>query len=217
MHTKIVLADDHQIIRDGIKVVIDQESDMKVVGEADSGREAIVQTAKLIPDVVVMDIGMNDLNGIEATRHIRKEHPGVKIIGLSMYADKRYVVAMLKAGASGYLLKSSAVKELVQAIRTVCDHKKYISPSISQVVIDELTREIPKEDLTAYDKLTGREREVLQLLAEGNATKEIANKLHISVSTVETHRRQLMDKLDLFSVAELTKYAIREGLTSVDT
>ena len=140
MPTKIVLADDHQIIRDGIKIVIDQESDMEVVGEADSGREAIAQASKLTPDVMVMDIGMNDLNGIEATRQIQKENPQIRIVGLSMYADKRYVVAMLKAGASGYLLKSGAVKELVQAIRTVCDQKKYLSPSISQVVIDELTR-----------------------------------------------------------------------------
>ena len=216
MPTRIVLADDHQIIRDGIKVVIDQESDMEVVGEASSGREAIAQTESLTPDVVVMDVGMPDLNGIEATRKIQKDHAHVKVIALSMYADKRYVVAMLKAGASGYLLKSSAVKELVRAIRTVCDQKKYLSPSISQVVIDELVREAPREDITAYDKLTSREREVLQLLAEGNATKEIATKLHVSVSTIETHRRQVMEKLELFSVAELTKYAIREGLTSVD-
>ncbi len=128
MPTRIVLADDHQIIRDGIKVVIDQESDMEVVGEASSGREAIAQTESLTPDVVVMDVGMPDLNGIEATRKIQKDHAHVKVIALSMYADKRYVVAMLKAGASGYLLKSSAVKELVRAIRTVCDQKKYLSP-----------------------------------------------------------------------------------------
>ena len=126
MPTKIVLADDHQIIRDGIKIVIDQESDMEVVGEADSGREAIAQASKLTPDVMVMDIGMNDLNGIEATRQIQKENPQIRIVGLSMYADKRYVVAMLKAGASGYLLKSGTVKELVQAIRTICDQKTYL-------------------------------------------------------------------------------------------
>lgn len=126
MPTKIVLADDHQIIHDGIKIVIDQESDMEVVGEADSGREAIAQASKLTPDVMVMDIGMNDLNGIEATRQIQKENPQIRIVGLSMYADKRYVVAMLKAGASGYLLKSGTVKELVQAIRTICDQKTYL-------------------------------------------------------------------------------------------
>lgn len=216
MATRILLVDDHQIIRDGIRSVLVREPDIEVVGESETGRAAIALAAELVPDVVVMDIAMHDLTGIEATRQILKENPEIHVIALSMHTDKRYILAMLQAGACAYLVKSSAVPELVKAIGTVREKKKYLSPSISQTVIEELTKETFSQELTVYNKLTGREREVLQLLAEGNVTKQVASKLHITISTVETHRRQLMEKLNLFSVAELTKYAIREGLTTVD-
>jgi DNA-binding NarL/FixJ family response regulator len=216
MATRVLLVDDHQIIRDGIKSVLDREPDIEVVGESETSRAAIALAAELVPDVVVMDIAMPDLTGIEATRQILKENPEIHVVALSMHTDKRYILAMLQAGACAYLVKSSAVQELVEAIGAVREKKKYLSPSISQTVIEELTKETLSEELTVYNKLTAREREVLQLLAEGNATRQVAGKLHISTSTVETHRRQLMEKLNLFSVAELTKYAIREGLTTVD-
>ena len=218
MPTRALLVDDHQIIHDGVRAVINREPDIEVIGEAETGRAAIELAAELVPDVVVMDIAIHDLTGIEATREILKENPEIHVIALSMHTDKRYILAMLQAGACAYLVKSSAVQELVKAIGTVREKKKYLSPSISQTIIEELTKETfrEEEELTVYNRLTAREREVLQLLVEGNATKQVGAKLKISISTVETHRWQLMEKLNLYSVAELTKYAIREGLTTVD-
>jgi DNA-binding NarL/FixJ family response regulator len=214
---KILLADDHRIVREGLKSLIDSQPDMHVVAEADNGRQAIEMASENAPDVAVMDIGMPELNGIEATRRIVGDSPETKVIALSMHADRRFMSEMLKAGASGYLLKDGAFDELADAIRTVMNNKVYLSPRIADVVVEDYVRHLPKAGPSAFAALTSREREVLQLLAEGKATKQAAAALHVSVKTVETHRRQIMEKLDLHSVAELTKYAIREGLTSVET
>jgi DNA-binding NarL/FixJ family response regulator len=212
---KILLADDHKMMRDGLRSVLEKEG-MEVVGEAATGHEALAMTKRLKPDVVVMDISMPELNGIDATRRIVAEVPGVKIIGLSMNSDRRYVVAMFAAGAVAYLLKNSASEELIQAVRTVMSDLTYISPSIAAIVVDHLVEGAQPADVKTAKPLSPREREVLQLLAEGNSSKDIANRLELAVPTVETHRRQIMDKLNLRTIAELTKYAIREGLTSVD-
>ena len=216
---RVLLADDHRIVREGLRSLLADESDIEVVAEADNGRRAIELTDELTPDVVVMDVGMPELNGIEATRRILASRPEAKVIALSMHSDRRFVAEMLKAGASGYLLKDGAFEELVGAIRTVTAGRTYLSPRIANVVVEEYVRQQPRTsgvEPGVYAKLSPREREVLQLLAEGKATKEAAAALHLSVKTVETHRRQIMEKLGLYSVAELTKYAIREGLTSVE-
>jgi two-component system response regulator NreC len=211
---KILLADDHKMLRDGLRAILEKEG-LQVVGEAATGHEAIELAHRLRPDVVVMDISMPELNGIDATRRIVADQPGVKVIGLSMNSDRRYVVAMFAAGAVGYLLKNSASEELIQAVHAVSNDLTYVSPSIAAIVVDRLvdgTR--PPEVKTK--PLSPREREVLQLLAEGKSSKDIATRLDLAVPTVETHRRQIMDKLNLRTIAELTKYAIREGITSVD-
>ena len=213
---RIILADDHRIVREGLKSLLVAEPDMQVVGEADDGRKALELVDESPADVVVMDVGMPNLNGIEATRRIAADHPRTRVIALSMHSDRRFVSEMLKAGASGYLLKDGAFEELVGAIRTVAAGRTYLSPRVADVVVDDYLKRMPKGEASAYASLSAREREVLQLLAEGKATKEAAAILHVSVKTVETHRRQIMMKLDLYSVAELTKYAIREGLTSVE-
>jgi DNA-binding NarL/FixJ family response regulator len=211
---KILLADDHKITREGLRSLLDKQQDMEVVAEAEDGRMAVRLAAELIPDVVIMDISMSDLNGLQATRQISGRLPNVKIIGLSMHSDSLYVADMLKSGASGYLLKECAFEELALAIRTVVAGKTYLSPSISGAVVSDYLHRLAKVDLSESDVLTDRELEVLQLIAEGNSTKQIALKLHISVKTVETHRRQIMNKLDIYTIAELTKYAIRRRLTT---
>ncbi|HEY6838590.1 MAG TPA: response regulator transcription factor [Geobacteraceae bacterium] len=215
MSIRILMADDHQIVRDGLRSLLERESDMEVVAEADNGRAAVRTALELLPDVVVMDIAMHDLNGVEATRQIIAAAPQVKVIGLSMHADKRYVMEMLKAGASGYILKDSAFDELAGAIRAALANRTYLSPQISDVVIGECVLQLRKGDGSAFSILSTREREVLQLLAEGNSTAQIAGRLCVSVKTVETYRQHIMDKLNIRNVAELTKYAIREGLTSL--
>ena len=216
MKTRIMLADDHRIMREGLKSLLNDQDDMEVVAEADNGRRAIELAEQTGPDVVVMDIGMPELNGIEATRRIVADHPHTRVIALSMHSDRRFMGEILKAGASGYLLKDGAFEELAGAIRTVMGKKMYLSPRIADVVVEDYVRNPPHGQPSAFAALTPREREVLQLLAEGKATKQAAACLHVSVKTVETHRRQIMTKLDIHSVAELTKYAIREGLTSVE-
>ncbi|MBM4293937.1 MAG: response regulator transcription factor [Deltaproteobacteria bacterium] len=216
MTVKILLADDHQILRQGLRTLLEKERDVQVVAEAQDGRTAVRLAKELAPDMVIMDIGMPDLNGIEATRQIALEAPGVKIIGLSMFADRRFVVNMLKAGARGYLLKDCAFEELGRAIRVVMAHKIYLSPEIAHVVMQDLFYPASSREMSVFSVLTAREREVLQLMAEGNSTSQIANQLHVSVKTIETHRQQIMQKLNMHSVAQLTKYAIREGLTSVE-
>ena len=216
MTIKILLADDHKITRQGLRSLLEKQSDMAVVAEAEDGRTAVQMVEKLSPDVVIMDVSMPDLNGIEATRQIISRNSKVKIIALSMHSDRLFVSEMLKSGACGYLLKDCAFEELARAIRAVVDGKTYLSPAISGVVVDDYLHRLSKTDSPNGQILTNREREVLQLLAEGKSTKQIALKLHISVKTVETHRRQMMDKLDIHTVAELTKYAIRKGLTSLE-
>ncbi|MHC4459564.1 MAG: response regulator [Planctomycetota bacterium] len=217
MSIKILLAEDHKITREGLRALLEKESDMQVVGEAEQGRTAVQLVRELKPNVVIMDVSMPDLNGVEATRQILAKSSNVKIIALSMHSDTLFVAEMLKSGASGYLLKDCAFEELAQAIRTVVADKKYLSPSISGVVVDDYLHRLSKADVSGSDVLTDREREVLQLMAEGKSTKQIALKLHISIKTVETHRRQIMNKLDIHTVAELTKYAVRKGLTSLET
>jgi two-component system, NarL family, response regulator NreC len=217
MKTRILLADDHRIVREGLKSLLNDEPDMEVVAEAPDGRQAVEMVDEHSPDVVVMDIGMPQLNGIEATRRIVADHPNARVIALSMHSDRRFMSEILKAGASGYLLKDGAFEELAGAIRTVNEGRMYLSPRITDVVLDDYVRTMSiRGEPSAFAALTPREREVLQLLAEGKATKQAAAALHVSVKTVETHRRQIMTKLDIHSVAELTKYAIREGLTTVE-
>ncbi len=213
---RIVMADDHQIVRQGVRSLLASEPDMEVVGEADNGRDTLRLVQQLSPRVVVMDISMPDLNGIEATRQILAESPGVKVVALSMHSDSFFVLNMLKAGASGYLLKDCAVEELVKAIRTVVAHKTYLSPGISDIVVKDLVNGYSMTAGSAFSILTNREREVLQLMAEGRSTNSIAERLCVSSKTVETHRKQIMTKLDIHSVAELTKYAVRQGLTSLE-
>jgi len=212
---KILLADDHQIVREGLNAILAKHPDLKVVGEAADGRTAVRLARDLAPDVVIIDIGMPDLNGIEATRQIVAEVPGVKVIALSMHADKQFVSGMLKAGAAGYLLKYCASEELLQAIQTVRANRVYLSPDLVGLVVEDYVQQLEGRDASAFKVLTPREREVLQLLAEGRTTREIAARLHVSVKTIEVHRKQMMDKLGLQSLAELIKYAIREGLTSL--
>ena len=215
MEKRILIADDHQIFREGLKSLLEKNSGLRVVGEAKDGFEAVKLAHELQPDLVIMDITMPDLNGIGASRRILQEFPDCKIIALSMHADKRYVIELLKAGVKGYVLKDSAFEELHLAIRNALKNQTYLSPAITEIVVREFVGE--KNEPAAksvFMVLTAREREILQLLAEGKATKEIAAKLAICAKTVETHRKQIMDKLQIHSVAELTKYAIREGLTS---
>jgi two-component system, NarL family, response regulator NreC len=217
MTTKIILADDHKIMRDGLRTLLEKELGMQVIGEAENGHKVVRLVHELLPDVVIIDIGMPDLNGIEATRQILAKNPNVKVIGLSMHSDKRFVAGMLSAGASGYLLKDCAFEELADAIHAVVKNKIYLSPGIVGVVIKDYVQHLSPNDLSAQTTLTDREREVLQLIAEGKSTKKIASILYVSMKTVETHRLNIMEKLNTKSIAELTKYAIREGLTSLDT
>jgi len=216
MTIRILLADDHKIIRDGLRALIEKQPGMEVVGDAENGRMALELAAKLNPHVVVMDVSMPDLNGIEATRQILAVQPQVRIMALSMHADRRFVTEILKAGASGYLLKDCAFEEMIRALETVAAGHTYLSPSIADLLVQGLIKEPAEQGATAFGVLTSREREVLQLLAEGKSTKQIAKECHVSIKTVETHRRNIMAKLGIYSVAELTKYAVREGLTPLD-
>ena len=212
--TRILLVDNHRMFTDGLRAMLDQQEDMEVVGIAEDGRTALSMIRELSPDAVVMDITMPELNGIEATAQIRQSHPSVKIVCLSMHTERKYVQSMLEAGAHAYVIKESAGGELLLAVRKAMRGFKYLASDITETVIDGYVhREV--EDSSAISQLSGREREVLQLMAEGHVSGEIASKLSLSTHTVDTHRRNIMKKLDLHSVAELTKYAIREGLTDV--
>ncbi len=215
MCIRVVLADDHKIMREGLCSLLRNDPRIEIVGVAEDGRSAVQLVREQKPDVVVMDVAMPDLNGIDAARKIKADLPEVRILALSMHSDKRYVSSMLQAGASGYLLKDCAFKELVQAIHTVARRQVYLSPSIASLVTDDYVRQLMTKDTSPAALLSPKEREVLQLMAEGHSTKQIAATLNLSVKTIETHRQQVMDKLDLHSVAELTKFAIREGLTSL--
>jgi len=211
---KVLLADDHEMMRDGLRAVLERAG-VEVVGDAANGHEAIAEVRRVRPDVVVIDIAMPQLNGIDATRRLGAELPGVKVIALSMNSDRRYVIAMLEAGAAGYLLKNSASDELLSALDVVARGHTYLSPAIAGSVVDHALRADPSQG--SERRLSLREREVLQLIAEGKSSKEIAVVLQIAVATVETHRRQIMEKVNLRTIAELTKYAIREGLTSAES
>lgn len=215
MSIEIILADDHNIVCEALCVLLDNESDMKVVGKTADGQATLGLVQKMRPDVVIMDIAMPGLNGIEATRKIITELPSVKVLALSAHSDRRFVFHMFKAGASGYLLKDCVFEELALAIRTVVKNQIYISPKISDIVVKDYIRQFLKNDFSVFSVLTDREREVLQLLSEGRTTKQITFLLKVSIKTIETHRQHIMDKLKIHSIAELTKYAIREGLTSL--
>jgi DNA-binding NarL/FixJ family response regulator len=215
MSIKIMIVDEHKILREGLSTLIAKQPDMEIVGEATDGREALDLADRLSPDLILMDVTMPNLNGIEATRKIKSKNPDIEIIALSLHSDRRYVLGMIDAGASGYLLKECAFEELVRAINTVMDKKKYLSPEISDILIEEYVKKNAQGKPTIYVKLTPREREILQLISEGRNTKEIAGRLYISIKTVETHRRHIKKKLKVESIAELTKIAIKEGLTSI--
>ncbi len=216
MTIRILIADDHKIVSDGLKMVIEAQQGMQVVAVVHTGREAVRQVAVLKCDLVIMDIAMPDLNGIDATRQILHDRPDTKVIALSMHADKRYVSGMLAAGVQGYLLKDCAAEELTRAIQAVMRGQVYLSPTIAGVVVERFKQSPAAGETGRLDDLTAREREVLQQLAEGRSARQVAGRLCVSIKTVETHRRQIMDKLAIHSIAELTKYAIREGLTSLE-
>ena len=213
---KILIADDHKITRQGLRSLLENEPDMEVAAEAEEGRGAVKLAGELKPDIVIMDVSMPDLNGIEAARQIVHKQPSIKVVALSMHSDNMFVTEMLKSGVSGYLLKDCAFEELASAIRSVIDGKTYLSPSISGVIVNGYLNRISNPETDNSEILSDREREILQIIAEGKTTKQIALKLHISIKTVETHRRKIMNKLNIFNVAELTKYAMRKGLTSLE-
>lgn len=207
------MADDHTIMRKGLRSLLEQKHNIEVVAEAEDGRTTVQLAHKLKPDVVIMDISMPDLNGIEATHQIIDTEPDIKVIALSMYSDRKFVAGMLKAGASGYLLKDCAFDELSRAIETVIDDQTYLSPKVAGTVVKDYMEHLSTEDKSAFTSLTDREREVLQLIAEGKSTKQMASVLFVSVKTVETHRQNIMNKLNLYNIPDLVKYAIREGIT----
>jgi DNA-binding NarL/FixJ family response regulator len=215
MTTKILLADDHQIIRQGLKALLMKQGGLEVVAEVSNGHDAIRLAKELSPDIIVMDLSMPGLNGIDATRKIIEQNENQKVICLSAHADQRMATEMLKAGASGYVLKDAAFEELTIAINAVLKNNVYLSPNIAGLVVNGLIQGTYAKRSSPFSSISTREREVLQLVAEGKSTKEIAILFHVSVKTIETHRRNLMAKLKLDSVAELTKYAVREGLTAL--
>lgn len=215
MTTRIVLVDDHQLFREGIRNLLNQQLDLEVIGECDNGRAAVDKVRQLSPQVVIMDLTMPHLNGIDATRRIVGNTPGVKVIALSMHGDRPLVQEMLRAGASGYLLKECVFQDVVRAIQVVNDNKIFLSPEISKVVLEEYLNPTPEKDGGDLTLLTPREREVLQLIAEGNTNEEAGNILHMSRRTVEKHRARIMQTLKINSLAELVKFAIREGLTKL--
>lgn len=216
MKLKVLLADDHRLFRDGLRTLLKQHDELEVVGETVDGPETVQAVMKLKPDIILMDISMPNLNGIDATRKILADRPTVKVIMLSMHSDQRYVIESLRAGATGYLLKDCAVDELMAAILMVAKDQIYLARSIAKVILRDYINLIASKPGSVFSTLSAREREVLQLLAEGKSTKEISSQLQVSVKTVETHRKQIMDKLNIHSIAQLTKYAIREGLTPLE-
>ena len=215
MSIRILLADDHNLIRQGLRSLLEKQADIEVVGEAAEGQAALNLAKETSPDIIVMDVSMPGLNGIEATRQIVSDNPEVKVLALSMYADKRFVIGMLRAGASGYMPKDCAFEELVQGIRAIVANEMYLSPTITATFVNSYLHQL-NNDGAKFSPLTPKELEVLRLLAEGETTRDVANRLSVSVKTVETHRQHITEKLKLHSLADLVKYAIREGIASLD-
>lgn len=213
---KVMLVDDHRVIREGLRMLLDAHGGIEVVGEADNGRKIIAMLRKAVPDVIIMDVSMPELNGIDATARIRKDYPDVRILALSMHTDRRFIEGMLKAGASGYLVKDCAATELVSAIEFVTTGEIYLSPKIAGKIVKSYLKKSPARETDGAGTLTSREREILQLIAEGNNAKQIAFELCLSPKTVETHRRNIMEKLNIHSIARLTKFAIKEGITNLE-
>ena len=212
---RILLADDHIVMRSGLRALLEHQPNLEVVGETENGRETVALAASLRPDVVVMDVGMPVLNGIEATQTIVTQCPTIAVVILSMHADESYVMRALKAGARGYLLKDSAAEDLIGAIQATSQGKSFFSPKVSRILAEDYIRVLKQKGaVDTYDLLTSREREILQLLAEGSANKEVATALNISPYTVETHRGHILQKLNLHNSAELVLYAVRKGIIS---
>ena len=217
MKTKLLIADDHKIVRDGLRSLLEKQPDMEVVGEAQTGRETIRMARQKKPDVLIMDISMPDTNGIEAAKKILAALPGIKIIALSMHSERILVREMIQAGAHAFLLKECAFDELIAAVKSVLNNQTAMSKKIADIVIHDYVRQAHAAAPAPKPGLSDREMEVLQMVAEGLPTKAMAHRMGLSIKTVETHRQQIMKKLDLHSVAALTKYAIREGLTELNT
>lgn len=213
---KVLLVDDHHVVREGLKMLLNAQNTVQVVGEADSGRKVFAMLGEVAPDIIIMDVSMPELNGIDATKRIRKDYPSVKILALSMHADRRFIEGMLKAGASGYLIKNCAATELVSAIESVAAGGLYLSPKIAGKIVNVCLKPHLPSVASRADELSSREREILQLIAEGGDTKEIAFDLCLSPKTVEAHRRNIMEKLNIHNVAQLTKFAIQEGITNLE-
>ncbi len=212
---RVLLADDHTVMRAGLRLLLERQPDLTVVAEASDGRQALELAEREQPDVIVMDVGMPNLNGIEAARQITARKPGAAVVILSMHSDESYVMRALKAGARAYLLKDSAESDLILAIRAVSDGKSFFSPAISRMLLEEYVRRLEQlGEVDSYELLTPREREILQVLAEGKSNKDVANMLHLSLYTVETHRAHILQKLGLHSTPELILYAVRKGLIS---
>lgn len=216
MNIRLLLADDHLLFRAGLKSMLEKSSDLEIVGEAVDGHATLQLAEKLSPDIILLDISMPGLNGLEALRRLSETQPGIRVIILSMHSDRRYVTESIKAGAKGYVLKDSTVEELVTAIRTIMRGEVYLSSRIAKVLVSDYVSLTAATEATSDSSLTTREREVLQLVAEGYSTKDVASRLCNSIKTVETHRKRIMDKLDIHSVAELTRYAIRERIIEPD-
>jgi two-component system response regulator NreC len=209
---RILIADDHSIVREGVRMILDGQEDFEVVGEASTGRQALEEARRLRPDVVVMDISMPDMTGIEATKKIRSELSQTQVIGLTMHEDESYVFALLKAGAAGYVLKRAAAEDLVAAVRAAHQGEAFLYPTVAKLVVQDFLQRATAQDRATLDGLTEREREVLTLIAEGLTNQEIAGRLYISIKTVQTHRAHIMEKLNLHDRTELVRYAIRKGL-----
>jgi two-component system response regulator NreC len=216
MSLRVLLVDDHPLMREGLRKILEGAGGIDVIGEADDGGSALEAVAEFGPDVVVMDVAMGGMNGIEATQRLKKQHPSVSVVALSTHSDKRYVRNMIRAGAAAYVLKESASDDLLRAVRAAGKGENYLSPRITGCLMETWLVPQALKSTSAYELLGAREREVLKLLSQGSTSKEIARSLGLSVKTVETHRRNITQKVGLRSVAELTKYAVREGLTSLE-
>ncbi len=215
MSIRVLLADDHTLMRAGLRMVVDAQPDLTVIGEANDGREAVAMARELKPDIVVMDIGMPSLNGIEAARQIRASLPDTQIVMLSMHSDEGYILRALKAGAKAYLLKDSAEADLARAMRAAAAGKSFFSPAVGKVLLEDYMRKLERTGVEdSYELLSPREREILQLVAEGKSSKEVAHILNLSIYTVETHRARIMQKLNLRGIPELILYAVRKGFIS---